>query len=375
MTLGAPFAVAWAKLFRPQIVVCVGGLLFGLASVLASFGEKLWHFYLTQGLLLGVGTCMTFMPSMALSPTWFDKRRGLAMGFISAGTGFGGLVWAPAISAGIDHIGFRNTLRLTGAISAFLLCASGAALDWEPSMAAQLRAENVGRSARQAIFRIPLPRKEILMQRKFIAQALGAAFQSGAYYTPVFFIGSYAKTLGYSASIGATFIAVSNACNAIGKITVGFVADRIGRLNSIVLVTLLSALATWAFWIPSTLVGSDNESLGRGFFIAFAVSYGLFASAYVSLFPPTLVELFGLQEMPRVTGPMFFVQGAAAMIGTPVAGVLLRHGKTKIKSEDFLGMSILVGVLLTATTVMVTWVRYKAMLAQTRGGRGQRWKL
>lgn len=87
MKLGAPYVVAWSKYFNPQPVVYAGGLLYGVASVLASFGGTLWHFQLTQGLLVGIATCLSFMPSMAVPPGWFGRHRGVNMGIISAGTG------------------------------------------------------------------------------------------------------------------------------------------------------------------------------------------------------------------------------------------------------------------------------------------------
>ena len=146
MKLGAPYVVAWCKYLSPQRVVFVGGLIYGVASVLASFGQALWHFQLTQGLLIGIGTCLSFMPSMAAPPSWFGKYRGLNMGIISAGTGIGGLVWSPILTACIQNLGFRNTLRLTGCICTVLICASGAVLSWEPKMAAKLQEETLKQS-------------------------------------------------------------------------------------------------------------------------------------------------------------------------------------------------------------------------------------
>ncbi|KAJ0304985.1 hypothetical protein Brms1b_011041 [Colletotrichum noveboracense] len=242
MMMGAPFVVAWVKNSGPKLAICTGGVLFG----------------------------------------------GLAVGFVSAGTGVGGLVWAPAITAAVKAIGFRNTLRMTGALSAFLIILSGISLSWEPSMAAHLREEKATDAHRKGFWRIPLPTWETAKQRKFVAQVLGTFFQSAAYYTPVFFTVSYAKTLGFSDSDGANLTAVANACNAIGKIGVGFVADRIGRLNSFFLTTLLSAVMTLGLWVSSTLSGEHDEHTARGLFIAFTVLYGLFASAYVSLFTPSL---------------------------------------------------------------------------------------
>lgn len=375
MILGAPFAVAWAKNWNAHLVICAGGLLYGIASVLASFGTALWHFQITQGLLLGVATCLSLMCSMTVVPTWFDRHRALAMGIISSGTGIGGLVWAPALRSCIDQMGFRNTLRLTGTIAAVFMFAAGCVIGWEPSMAAQLHAENEGASWVTKLCRIPLPDWKTAKQRKFIAQALGTALQSAAYATPVFFLASYAKTLGYNDVDGANFTAVSNASNAIGKIAAGFIADRVGRLNAFFLTTFLSSGVTMGLWVPSTIVGTSNKGVGRSLFIAFTVLYSIFASPYVSLFPATLVELFGVSQLPRVAGIMYMMQGVGAIIGTPVAGVLIKDSKTARSSDDYTGMAILVGELLFATTVMVAWVRIEAAKSHTGEKRQRKWKL
>ncbi|KAL1868074.1 hypothetical protein Daus18300_006055 [Diaporthe australafricana] len=375
LTLGAPFAVGWAKTFKPQLVVCAGGLIFGVAHILASFGKELWHFQLSQGLLAGIGACLAFLPSMTVTPTWFGKHRGLAMGIVSSGTGAGGLVWAPALSACIGRIGFRNTLRLTGTLSTVVLCLSATVLDWEPTTAAQLHSEKAALPGKSRLWRIPMPSLATIRERKFIAQAMAAFFQSAAYYIPVIFTVSYAKTLGLSDTDGANLTAINNACNAIGKIGVGLVADRIGRINSFFLTTLISAAATLGLWVSSTQLGADNELAGRALFITFTVLYGLFASAFVSLFSPVLAELFGIQAIPRVSGMMYMMQGTAAIIGTPVAGVLIPNDGVSRGPDDYLKMAILVGALMSAATGAVAWVRLEATKERLRAGQRMIWKL
>lgn len=44
MKLGAPYVVAWSKYFNPQPVIYAGGLIYGVASVLASFGKSFMAF-------------------------------------------------------------------------------------------------------------------------------------------------------------------------------------------------------------------------------------------------------------------------------------------------------------------------------------------
>jgi MFS family permease len=182
---------------------------------------------------------------------------------------------------------------------------------------------------------------------------LSAIFQSAAYYTPVFFTVACGKSLGYSDDQGANLTAVSNACNAIGKIAVGFVADRIGRVNLFFLTTFSSALVTAAFWVSSTVIGQANEAAARGLFVTFTVMYGLLASAYISLFSSVLIELFGAEQLPRVVGVMYMLQGMAALVGTPVAGLPVRdHGDTRDASA-YTGMSCLVCGLMFAASAAI----------------------
>ncbi|CEJ91930.1 hypothetical protein VHEMI07612 [[Torrubiella] hemipterigena] len=353
--LCAPLAVAWSKEFTPRAVILTGGILYGVASVLASFSKDLWQFQLTQGLLIGIATCLSFMPSMAVPPAWFNKNRALSMGVISSGTGIGGLVWSPILSICIRDLGYRDTLRLTGCVCSVLICISALALDWEPEMAGKFHAERSKGTLLSRLLYIQFPSKRVAFSRKFAAQSLNAALQSAAYYTPVFYIASYSKSLGYSDFQGSNFTSLSNACNAMGKIVVGFIADRIGRLDSFCITTLLSSVSTAGLWVPSSAIGNYNILLSRGLFIGFTVIYGLFASAYIGLFSPALFEIFGAKDQPRVVGFMYMLQGAAGLIGTPVAGALIRGQDAASPPGNYLHMAIFTGALMIASVMCVLW--------------------
>lgn len=367
MTIGAPFTTAWTKQYSPRIVVLSGGLIYSVALILASFSQTIWHFFLTQGLLLGVGTCMAYMPSVTVAPTWFSTNRGLAMGVILSGTGVGGVAWPLAFKSLIQHVGFRNTLRITAGIAFVLITASGFFIKWPASQISRIQAENAASSRSSTFFRIPLVDWRVARTRKFAAHALGAALQSAAYYTPVFFFASFARTLGYSRATSANFIAISNAANAAGKIVIGYAADRMGRLNTLFVTTLLSAVAVLALWLPSSL--ATGESSGSALFIAFTIFYGIFASAYVSLFPTSLVELFGVHNFVSVNGALYMVRGFATLLGTPLAGLLIRSSSQQQKESprSYENTSILVGALLFAATAAVLWARIEAVVTMDGG--------
>ena len=75
---------------------------------------QLWHLYLTQGLLYGIGSSMYYFPLMSLTPAYFDRNRGAAMGIVLAGSGAGGLVLSPVFHTLLTRLGIRWALRILG---------------------------------------------------------------------------------------------------------------------------------------------------------------------------------------------------------------------------------------------------------------------
>lgn len=257
-----------------------------------------------------------------------------------------------------------------------LVALSGFVIDWDPVSKARHAAEREreravnrereaqGLAKRRRAFRVLPPVSwRTARSGRFCAQMLSAALQSAAYYTPVFFFSAYARTLGYSAREGASFIAVNNACNAVGKIALGLAADRFGRVNMLLLSTALSALASVAFWLPSTL--APGRAAGQCLFITYAVAYGCFASAYVSLFPTCLVELFGPQNFASVNGVLYAVRGIGTLAGTPSAGALVDH--TRTTPFGYHNMAIMVAALLAASAVALVWVKIECRKSPVPG--------
>ena len=76
--------------------------------------SQLWHLYLTQSIMYGIGSSMYYFPIMSLTPVYFDRHRGFAMGFILAGSGVGGLVLAPVLRQLLDRLGVQWALRILG---------------------------------------------------------------------------------------------------------------------------------------------------------------------------------------------------------------------------------------------------------------------
>jgi MFS family permease len=67
----------------------VGTFLIVLGMMMTSFCKSYWQFMLAQGVCIGVGNGIVFITSVAIIPTYFSARRGVAAGIAASGSSFG----------------------------------------------------------------------------------------------------------------------------------------------------------------------------------------------------------------------------------------------------------------------------------------------
>lgn len=243
------------------------------------------------------------------------------MGLILSAAGVGGLSYAPVTRALLAKVGAPWTLRAVGLFN----LAVSLPIGW---------ATPPPRTLFRRSTRIDL---RVARKPTFILQATAAMTQAAGNLVPITFLPEFSTTLGYTAAFGAALLAVNNAINTISRIGMGFVADVAGRQNTLVLSVIGSTITVIAFWLASA--ESDDMAL----WIAFVISYGIFAGGklyglmvevfltnilgYNSLFPTTVIEVFGTQAYASVNGFIYFIRGLGALWGSPVGGALVTNGK------------------------------------------------
>ncbi len=247
---------------------------------------------------------MLYFPVLAVAPEYFDAHRGSAMGFILSAAGVGGLIYAPVARVLLSKIGIRWTLRTLGIVN----FAIALPIAWSAP-----KPRNTSR--RPILVNLSIARKPA-----FILQAIAAMAQAAGNSVPLTFLSQFSTTLGYTAVFGASLLAINNGVNTASRIMMGFIADVAGRQNTLVVSVLGSAVTVIAFWLASAT--EDDMSL----WIAFVVTFGVFAGGYNSLFPTTVIETLGPGAYTSVNGFLYFVRGLGAFWGSPVGGALLGDG-------------------------------------------------
>ena len=76
--------------YGTRTTLLIGVFLETLSLVGASFATKIWQLFLSQGICFGWGMGFQFVGSVSIIPQWFTKRRSVANGIATGGSGFGG---------------------------------------------------------------------------------------------------------------------------------------------------------------------------------------------------------------------------------------------------------------------------------------------
>lgn len=87
-----------------------------------SHTNSYYQVFLTNGLCLGLGAGLTYVPSLSIVGHYFQRQRPLAMGIVSAGSALGAVLHPIMLNKLFNgHVGFHNGVRISAALNTFLL--------------------------------------------------------------------------------------------------------------------------------------------------------------------------------------------------------------------------------------------------------------
>lgn len=148
---------------------------------------------------------------------------------------------------------------------------------------------------------------------------IGMFFGFAGLYVPFFYTQSYAVSTGImSPDLAQYLFSILNAASIFGRIIPNFVADYIGPFNVIIPCTAACCILALCW-----LAIHSSAPL-----IVFTALYGFFSGSFVSI-PPTVLFVISPDKSVLGTrmGMSLALGGLGVLIGTPVAGALIRsHG-------------------------------------------------
>jgi MFS family permease len=115
----AAFLATWigglTDRFGARKVVLPGMCILGLILLSAqTIGSKIWQLYIFYAMLGAVSSATTSVPYGVIVSRWFDRRRGLALGFTQAGLGAGAILLPVLAQLLIARYGWRSAFAISG---------------------------------------------------------------------------------------------------------------------------------------------------------------------------------------------------------------------------------------------------------------------
>lgn len=120
--LVGPFAAALMQTLGLKRTL-LGGLILMSGSTAASlFMAEPWHYVMTWGVLSGLGSgAVALSMGATVVNRWFVRRRGVAMGLLSASTATGSLIFLPGMAALAESGGWKPVAIAVSAAAAALV--------------------------------------------------------------------------------------------------------------------------------------------------------------------------------------------------------------------------------------------------------------
>ncbi len=111
--LMGPFAAAFINRYGVRRVTLSALCLIGLGLALSLRMTRLWELILLWGIVVGVGTGLTALVLAAtISARWFNTRRGLIVGLLTASSATGQLIFLPLLASLATRSGWRSAVVL-----------------------------------------------------------------------------------------------------------------------------------------------------------------------------------------------------------------------------------------------------------------------
>jgi predicted MFS family arabinose efflux permease len=321
-------------------------VLLATGTALSTLMHMPWHMVLSWGLLVGAGTGVAANTLGAtIVSRWFETRRGLAMGLLTASAATGQMVFLPLMASMVGSYGWRSVAFLVSAVALLAIPLVWLLLPESPRHIGQkMYGQTLDTPPDQASRKNPLA---------IAFDALRSAAKKGDFW--LLFFSFFVCGLSTNGYIGTQFIAM---CNDYGISEVGG-ASILAAMGMLDLVgTTLSGwlsdrynprvLLFWYYGLRGLALIFLPYAFGLQYYglTIFAIFYGL---DWIATVPPTVRlanDVFGRLAAPIVFGWIVAGHQLGAATATMVAGYLRSTLGNYTLSSILMGVACLIGAVM-----------------------------
>lgn len=325
------FMFAFATLFSgplqdkigPKIVASIGGILYGLGLYLTSTATTLFQLYIYYGVIVGLGVGFVYVCPLTTCLKWFPDRKGLITGVSLGAFGTGSLIFKPLIEYFLANYGVSNTFQFL-AIIFFVIIILGAQLLKNPPNISVYISKNDNAPAIKSYTVLEMIKTKSFYILWFML-LLGA--------TSGLLVIGLAKDIGIelaglTSTVAANAVAVTAIFNTSGRLGLGALSDKLGRLNVVLFTFILTAISMFFM------------SLFSLNFYTYMISIAIITLCFgglMTIYPTISGEYYGIKNLGANYAIVFQAYGISALLGPALASYI---GNLKITFAVAGGLSI-----------------------------------
>lgn len=329
----------------PKKVSIMGCCLFGGGILLASFlpaSASIWLFYLTYCLIAGLGSGFAYGAAISCLQKWLPHRRGLASGLAVSAFGFSTVIFSPVSSALLGVMTLPATLRTLAIV--FLIVGLVACMFISLPDESCLKGLNLPAAATAAR---NLTLGQAIKTAPFWLLFLSIFFINGTWNMLTPLINGLGLERGLSASMAVLTVSLTGLTNAIGRLSMATISDKIGRGNALyILGVLMAVCALCLIFAP-------------GYFYMVVVLVTAFAYGGPSAINPAFsTDFFGPKYSGSNYGVIMLALGFSSVFFNAISNSM--YAATGAYTLTFI-----MGAVTAVISIVLTWiiVRFQKKLA------------
>ena len=311
----------------PRLVIGTGVALMSAGLLAAPVITTPWQLYATLGVLVSGGAnLMTYTAHSLFLPSWFVRRRGLAISIAFSGAGVGAIVLLPWLQTIIGRDGWRASctaigllvLLVTGPL-ALLLRRRPEDIGQQPDGAPRPADSNGARRASNVVdpawAAVDWTLARALRTARFWWIALGYFCALVAWYAVQVHQTKYLIEIGFSPLEAAWSLGIVCVVAIPGQIALGALSDRIGR-------EWVWSVACGGFAVCYGALIALEQAPSHALLYVMVISQGFFGYAVTSVMGAIVAEIFEGRHYGAIFGAITLPLTAGGAAGPWVAGAI-----------------------------------------------------
>ncbi|WP_434166691.1 L-lactate MFS transporter [Bacillus thuringiensis] len=330
-------SLAFSTLFASKLqekwglrkLIMIAGLALGLGLILSSQASSLILLYVLAGVVVGYADGTAYITSLSNLIKWFPERKGLIAGISVSAYGSGSLIFKYVNAQLIESVGVSQAFIYWGLTVTAMIVIGACFIHQAADQGAVHETKTKEYTTKEM-----LGTKQVYLL--FIM--LFTSCMSGLYLIGmVKDIG--VQLVGLSAATAANAVAMVAIFNTLGRIILGPLSDKIGRLKIVT--------GTFVVMASSVLVLSFVD-LNYGIYFVCVASVAFCFGGNITIFPAIVGDFFGMKNHSKNYGIVYQGFGFGALAGSFIGALLGGFKPTFMVIGVLCVVSFIIAILIQA---------------------------